>query len=195
MIKSFSAKCANWLAQNSNRADIKANVLRFGLELLFTSLLGTACMLVVSLAFGKPWAWLLFLVGFAPQRTAAGGYHAHSHAACILLSTLIFSVSLMISCYLDWPAYLYPVVSLISLLAVLCLAPVEAANKKLSKRAVRRNRIASIIVAAIYTGLACILCATGITGEGISVVYSGIAFASVSLVTAKINLQKRRNPQ
>lgn len=194
MIKSLSSMCANWLARNSGRADLNATVLRFGLELLFTSTVGVISMIVVSLVFGKPWAWLFFLAGFAPQRTTAGGFHARSHSSCITISTLIFSSALVMSYYLNWSAYLYLTISIISLALVLFLSPVEAANKKLKNSTAQRNRLLSILFSSLYAVLACILSVMDIVEAWITILYSGIAFASASLVIAKINLQKRRSP-
>lgn len=124
-------------------------IVKFGLELLLTSIIGVVWMIIASAIFRRTFAWIPFILGFAPLRTTAGGFHAATHSGCYCISTCSFIVAVLISINYLIPSWLILLIAVCSFIVVLAFSPVEAANKPLSEITRNRNRKRSIAISAI----------------------------------------------
>ncbi|MCL2391853.1 MAG: accessory gene regulator B family protein [Oscillospiraceae bacterium] len=169
-------------------------VYTYGFELIISGMLNVMLMATIAALLRRYYDWILFLIAFIPLRTTAGGYHASSHAKCILVGTLSFSALLVVSkLQIEWTIANLIIASL-SLLIMFLLSPVEAKNKKLKEKQVNKNRKISIgigignllvaIIAVFIYGISSFL----------AIYFAGVFAAALSMIIAKkINLQKGRN--
>jgi accessory gene regulator B len=76
----------------------------------------------------------LYLLGFAPLRQIAGGYHAKNHFRCFLILMCSYAVFLLLLLYLPVDVQFPVIVTsvLLSVVYVFLFAPAEDANKPLS---------------------------------------------------------------
>lgn len=192
MIKILSNKIARIIEKNSISPKASTAVLAYGVEIIIISVIGFLLLVVSSLILGHPFAWLYFSIGFVPLRTTGGGFHAKSHIGCFAITVLMFTVSVLLSYHLLWNPLAYFVISLISLVLIILLSPVEASNKPLNAMRKRANRCRSIIISACFIACSVVLLAAGISIGALNLVWMGIASSSASLLVAKVIYKGRR---
>lgn len=161
-------------------------VLAYGYELIITSLLGVFLLVALSFAIGFPGAWFPFVLGFAPLRTTAGGYHAPTHLRCYITTAAIFACSLAVAKYVVSSYVHLLIIAAITGAIILAFAPVAANNKPLSEARRARNRKRSIAISVILFAVSVILCLTRYSDFYIALYFVGSLAASVSLVVAKV---------
>ncbi len=186
MIQKLSSVCAKNIISLGKVHNINEAVLRYGCELILTSIIGLLIMVGLSMLIGYPLAWVFFVMGFAPLRTTAGGYHADSHIRCYTVTSVMFLMGVFTAYEIRWSHFTYLAVSLFSALMVGFLAPVEAINKPLSAKRYRLNRNRSLILIFINCVIAVIFAMLELVSEEVNMYYAGIFFASTSLVMGKI---------
>lgn len=161
-------------------------VLAYGLELIITSLIGVFLLMVWSIFSSIPWAWFFFLLGFAPLRTVAGGYHAPTHLLCYFITTIAFSCCVSIAkCQFLTSIHLL-IMTIVTNLIVIFLSPIASNNKPLSKERRVKNRMRSISVAHIQVLISIILCLIRHSDIYTNLFILGGTTASLSLIVAKI---------
>lgn len=129
MIQKISSLWAKKMIQLGNLETINESVLVFGCELIITTMVGLLVLAGLSALTGHPLAWLFFVIGFAPHRTTAGGYHADTHLWCNVVTSSMLLLSIAVSYCVKWNAYIYIAISLFSAFLVLLLAPVTASSR------------------------------------------------------------------
>lgn len=143
-------KCAGAIAHFlvSMLPEIKAKerVIKYGVELIITASVGLLLAAFVSLIAGKPIAWIAFILGFAPLRTTAGGFHASSHLGCYIITTTTFAVSVTFSLIGNVTVWHYIIISTLSSIVMLILSPIAAMNKPLSPTKRLANRYISLLI-------------------------------------------------
>lgn len=186
MIQKMSSLCARNIISLGKLQNINESILRYGCELILTTIIGLLIMIGLSLLIGHPLAWVFFIIGFAPHRTTAGGYHADTRTTCYIVTSAMFLMSILISYTAVWNQFTYLVISLFSALMVTTMAPLEAMNKPLSTKRHCLNRNRSLIVISINCVIAVILTVMNLASEEANMYYAGIFFASASLIMGKI---------
>lgn len=186
MIQKLSSVCAKNIISLGKVYKINEAVLRYGCELILTSIIGLLIMIGLSVLIGHPLVWVFFIMGFAPLRTSAGGYHADSHIRCYTVTSVMFLMGVLTAYEICWSHFTYLSVSLFSAIMVGFLAPVEAMNKPLSAKRYRLNRNRSLILTFINCVIAVIFAMLELVSEEANMYYAGIFFASTSLIMGKI---------
>ena len=186
MIKRLSQSLAKTIVNSGAGRNNSTAAIAFGLELIFTYLFGTAILMVISVLCRQPLAWLVFLLGFAPLRTTAGGFHAKTQLSCFVVSSAIFLLSMIISFFLSWTTTVYLLVSTLTLILVLLVSPVEAINKKLTKEQRSKNRTRSLIISVVNIVITLLFCVMNVVSALINLYFAGVAMAAASLIIAKI---------
>lgn len=193
MEEKCSKAIARFLISQIPEAREKERILKYGLELMITAFIGLMLMVCVSILSGQPLAWLPFILGFAPLRTTAGGFHASSHVGCYILTTVTFAISVALALVGRMMSVQYFVISVLSFAIIIAFSPVEASNKPLSPEKRVANRRVSLLIAATELIISLLLICCGIGRVYISVFYYGILAASISIVSVKIkNFVERR---
>lgn len=170
----------------------KERIIKYGLELIITASIGLLLMACVSFAARKPLAWIAFILGFAPLRTTAGGFHASSHWRCYIITTITCAASIAFTLVGNITAWHYLAISGLSFLVMLIFSPVEAKNKPLSSKKRATNRCISLLIIGIELTMSLLLILCGIHQAYIDIFYYGILAASISIIAAKINNLQRK---
>ncbi len=180
------------IIKNGNYETKDKNIIKYGIELMVTSFIGIFWMIIMSFVICKPTAWVFFLLGIAPIRTYAGGFHAKTHFRCYLISTVVFVVSLLVvkASVLGIKTIFF--MELFAVVIIVLMAPMEANNKPLKAETKRKNRKKCLIIA--FVGL--IICACMIKNkyglDKVALFCLGVFWAAISLIASKIEKQKRR---
>jgi accessory gene regulator B len=170
-----------------------AEVYAYGFELMISTAINIVIVILISLLFRVPLAWVFFLLPFIPLRLTAGGYHANTHLACGLVFCVAYTILLLPAVYLT--AFMTPLllslVSGASLLLVLLFSPVPASTKPLDDAKRSKNRRKSIVLSVL------LLLATAlsfVTGPNLRWMFTyfalGQAGAAISLLAAKLAHRK-----
>lgn len=182
----MSASFAKSIILVGNLQGISESILRFGCELILTSIFGTLILIALSLIMGHPLIWIFFLLGFAPLRTSAGGYHADTHLKCYCVTSLMFLLAALASYTFTWYRFTYASISVFSAVFTIMFAPLAATNKPLSPKRYHSNRINSLFIISINVLIAVVFAVLNVVTEEANMYFAGIFFASASLGMGKI---------
>lgn len=146
MIKILSQNIASYLV--SNGAKQNRQVLAYGAECFLNEIISNGLLILVGIFTNRLLELLLWSLCFCALRVQVGGFHAPTHAGCIIGGTLVGIASLFLS-----PILLrYPAVTLIlvflSLLLAIIIAPVPHKNKMYLQ-----EKRSSIKKKVVYIGL------------------------------------------
>lgn len=185
MTEQMATVLARQLVQLSPKHKSRESSIQYGLELMISSGIVLILMQIVSIAFRMPFSWIWFALGFAPLRSTAGGYHATSHLRCYVISSGLFAFVLIVEKYTNLHECILVYLSSVALILVMRYAPVEAANKRLSKKRKKSNRNKSLVLASIALVVSILVCYTGKKNDGAVLYLLGTTAASGSLVIAR----------
>lgn len=131
------------------------DVYLYGTEVVLLNICLLIIISTVSFAFDAVLHLVAFVIVFIPLRSFAGGYHAKTSELCMVLSTVIYTISLFAVKILPMfdNLILSGIVVLILCLIVLFLAPQTSMNNELSNRQFRRNKYIVRILLALYFAL------------------------------------------
>lgn len=184
MINRVTAVLCNKLCALGIFSKSQEKIYIYGFELLLSSVIGIVVLMMISITGGKAFAWLPYLLGFIPVRITGGGYHAKTHFTCILSFSLVFLILLLLSSFVNVQSITYILLSIMTLLISLAVAPVEAINKPLSNEKRNKNRKRCLRYALFNHVIALIIGAMGIPcRECISLYFFGEFAAGISMIT------------
>lgn len=108
--------------------DARAETCMYGLDLLLYTIISTAGLLLIGIAFGAviPTCIIIFL--FYLNQSIGGGFHANSHTKCFFTMTIGLSL-LLIFVRLNIPQFVYPIVGFLSCIGLFCCPLVLHRNK------------------------------------------------------------------
>ena len=142
----------HWMAKKIGTELLKKNLIKFeeysiyeyGLELLFSAILTSFSIILLS-CFCDSILWgILYLVITIPLRMTAGGYHADTYTRCFLISNLTYiSVSQITHCLLNLnlSTTSWLLILLSSTLFILANAPVQNKHHKISETKLKKNKL------------------------------------------------------
>lgn len=134
-------------------------VYEYSFEILLSSILNFTAVIVLAIFTRKIMEAILFVMGFVPLRTLAGGYHAKNHFRCFLILLFTYSLFLLTVFFIPVKFIVTTTILLIlsSILLIFLLSPVEDHNKPLteeeSKKFKRKSRISILVYSLIVFGL------------------------------------------
>jgi accessory gene regulator B len=157
MITQRSQKVSLFFVANKVIEQEDEQYYRYGLEVLISTSLSIISVIIISIIANRFFETLLYLAGFIPLRTAAGGYHAKTHLRCYLILIVSHLIFLSIIFFLPVAAVMYLAYAAIGLAAVLIfvLAPIDDPNRPFTGdehlKFKKRSRLALLVyvVAAV----------------------------------------------
>nr|WP_317360190.1 accessory gene regulator B family protein [uncultured Tyzzerella sp.] len=106
----------------------------YGLKQMATTILNLITILVLGIIFNMVLESILFTLMYIPVRIYAGGYHCRTPLRCYLYSILqLILVLLALKIQLLTNPMIITIMSIISSIVILSLAPVEDENKPLDE--------------------------------------------------------------
>lgn len=164
MTEYISKKLTMLLCRKLEIDDEETDLYELGVEVIFSTLITSGAILLMSLILCNFAGAIVFLSCFITIRNYSGGYHAGTRIGCFVTSIACYLVSYGITYAVGYTAnYVGEVILTIGLVAALflfwCMAPVENPNKRLKPEWKKHNRIMTFILLFIwllFSGL-CIL--------------------------------------
>jgi accessory gene regulator B len=156
LITLMSKKLSSFFAANNIIKQEDAEVYEYSLEILFSTILNFAAVVVIAVLTRKVLPTVIYLLGFIPVRLIAGGYHADTHFRCFLV--LMGTYSCFLAIIMFTPVLAVPALTLaviiISVLMIFVLAPVADKNKPVSAEDIKSFRLKSRIAVLVYAAAA-----------------------------------------
>ena len=149
-------------AKMPEMTDEKAEIIQYGLEILFGELPKVILLLGISFLLGIGWYMIFAYVALMPYRAMSGGFHLHTHLGCVLGSAIVYYGNIIISKFLildDLQKYILIGLSLVfGALMVSMYAPADTENVPIiSKKERKTKKILSYITLAVTLIVAAVI--------------------------------------
>ncbi len=148
---------------------------RYGVQQGFFLLLNLFTMTMIGLFCGMIKECAIYMLTYMPLRAYVGGYHARTHIRCYVYSIVILIIILLALKLAPLGIQLYGIISLLGVVSILLLAPVEDENKPLDTKeqlVYRKRAIGMVFIISLAFVLA--------VAFKIETIYSSIAMSLFS---------------
>jgi len=172
MFVKIADNIVKWMLHSQIIEENKAVICRWGISHILDTVFNISTFLIIGILFKMPIETIVFTLGYIPLRIYAGGYHAKTPFRCWCLSNIILAVSLMIvqnaeKCYIA-----FGILSLIAVVVLIILMPVEDLHKSLDQNDRKKYKKCGIAILAVEICL--------------SVVFVLLHYSQISLVLNSI---------
>lgn len=142
MIATVSEKISLALLKNNAINQEELNVYVYGIQLLILSVIDWCITFLLMLLIGEIYLSVAYLSVFFLLRKHCGGYHAETHIRCILISNVVYILSVLISANAvckNFEIWLF-IGEFINLIIIHKFSPAEHPNKPISKSEFIRHK-------------------------------------------------------
>lgn len=134
IIHSLSANIADYLFEKKYISEKQVNVIVYGLEIVFSTLLSVALVCIIGIVIGDIANGVVFFFCFSSLRLRTGGFHCSSYFRCNLLFSVTCAICLYVVRMLSEVLFdknVYLIWGCMLCLEIIYLTPVENKNKAL----------------------------------------------------------------
>lgn len=139
MIHRFSERIVASLVDDGHIPSQNREWCVYILETRLLTILGLSFLLFLGVLFGKPFQTVVFLILFWSVRERAGGYHSGTPKKCYILSTVVFSVCMLVGDIIAYYSGLQWSLLILSNF-VLLSAPINSVSLNLTEEEYLYNR-------------------------------------------------------
>lgn len=160
----------------------KQQVIVYGLDLLFSSVISLMSFVVLGVILGKEIETLILLAIYIPLQSFGGGYHCETHFRCWLLMMVGYLVAVF--GMMNLPSQLLWTGALMNAYSFFKLAPVENPKAPFSERF--RGRMHCCVMSLYFVAL---ILAAGVMWrrcELLGPILTAVVLSGVSIVSAKL---------
>lgn len=147
---------AKLLIQNIIPEDY-ADIYIYGFELLLSFMFSTSVIVLAGVLCGRLVQTIAFLVVFIVLRSFTGGYHALQYWFCSVVTFSIFGLVLLTSEFVEVSLIFYILLSVIGIVTIALMVPVENSNKPLSDGQKKKYKIISFSLFIIFVALGAVI--------------------------------------
>ncbi len=186
-MEALTSKFVNRLINNNIIKKEDAEIYSYGFKEMIFIILNLITTLFIGALFNKVFGIILFMIMYIAIRVYAGGYHARTKLKCYMFSILMLtSVCYILKLNLLQSNFLLVILSIISSILILFLAPVEDENKPLDEIEIKiytKRTIRNLIIVFSVLGITLIFNKTNLSAcICISLLCNGLV-----LLVGKIN--------
>ena len=149
-------KFCNWVVEKIKQKmpeidEEKEMVITFGVRILFGEMPKIALLILIGFLLNVGWYILLMFLLIAPYRSFTGGFHLKTHIGCMVTTTILYLVPILIAKYLpitqNYSLYILTfIVGIMSIVFIYKYAPADTENIPiLSKKERKTKRIKAYI--------------------------------------------------
>lgn len=164
-IEKISQSVVAFICRNMQVDDEMAEVYKYGIEIIVSSLINFLLILISSLILGDLLAGIVFMTLFVLLRSYTGGYHAETYLRCNIafictyLATYVIAQAISV---VEHNIVITVVALVLAYIPIWIFAPVKNRHKYLSEEKICFSRVVSAIVYFLSTLIAMILCINNI---------------------------------
>lgn len=143
---------------NPELNEAQINSRRFGLESLINEMSKALLYLLIFTVFSLAGYYLLSLLIYSTIRLATGGYHAKSYLGCLIVSFIVFIVTVFSGQYIDLTIMERSIILAVSLIITIIFAPVKHKNTTRKNIAKARSfKLLSVVLVVFWGGFTYLL--------------------------------------
>ena len=161
MLELTARKIAQYLVKckEVSSYDAEFECYKYGIEVILSSLLNAAVVLIIGFATNYLIESIVFLITFVFVRQFTGGYHADTYFKCNLYLCVLFALLLALYDGLKEynSLYLILLIDFVSLLVVSFFSPIENRNKFIEKKRKFGLKLKSILISLIISVISIIM--------------------------------------
>lgn len=121
----------NYISRYKKFDKADENVIKFGLEMLYTIVISGGIALLIALYMKSFFEAVIFLSVLMPLRQNAGGYHADKRIICAIISLFIYVLALYVIKYVNISGVVQFLIFVMCSMYIIRYAPVDSINNKL----------------------------------------------------------------
>lgn len=142
MIAAISMKISKSLLKSNAINQDELNVYAYGIQLLILGIVDWCITFLLMLLIGEIYLSIAYLSVFFALRKHCGGYHAETHIRCILISNVVYVLSVLVSANMQYENFttLVLVGEIINFIIIYYFSPVEHPNKRIEPAEMARHR-------------------------------------------------------
>ncbi len=148
MLHTLSMNIADFLLSKNCFEKENLNIYVYGTELVISSFIGAMLIFVLSLITNSLLTGLLFYISFNTLRAYTGGLHCKTYLKCNITFVCVFLFCLTAECYIN--SYVLSVMTVMTLVMIIGLAPVENPNKPIEKKDKNRFKLISLLIYILH---------------------------------------------
>jgi len=145
-------KIKNMLLEKSHLDDIEIQLAEHGIDIIVSDGRNMLCVLVLSLLLNNFKYALLYLLILSSLRIHTGGWHASSEIKCFFTYQTMFLLFSFINSF-NIPRAVCLLIMILSLIYIICLAPVEHKLNPLSSDEIKRNRVCCLVYCFVFAAV------------------------------------------
>lgn len=152
MKEKFVSSSINFISKYQKCDDLKLKRLKYGLEGIYSLVVKTFVVLIISIITQTLIETLLLMIFYAGIRTFSYGMHAKNNITCWITTILIYNGCPFLKANINLPTLMGYIILFIALISMILWAPADTPKKPLIRKEQRRKcKILSIIIVLIYT--------------------------------------------
>ena len=142
MIAAISMKISKSLLKSNAINQDELNVYAYGIQLLILGIVDWCITFLLMLLIGEIYLSITYLSIFFALRKHCGGYHAETHIRCIVISNVVYVLSVLVSANMQYENFttLLLVGEIINFIIIYDFSPVEHPNKRIEPAEMARHR-------------------------------------------------------
>lgn len=141
MINKLANRYVDYLIANGIDSEDR-DVYIYGFECFMSEVVANILVFTIAFIIGKPLEMLIWQVFWLPFRLNLGGIHASNQIRCLIYSTLLAVVCVILAPYLTLLPWLIPIEVLFSIIIAFKIAPVVHPNRLISDK--RKHKLKTI---------------------------------------------------
>lgn len=152
MKEKFVSSSINFISKYQKCDDLKLKRLKYGLEGIYSLVVKTFVVLIISIITQTLIETLLLMIFYAGIRTFSYGMHAKNNITCWITTILIYNGCPFLIANINLPTLMGYIILFIALISMILWAPADTPKKPLIRKKQRKKcKILSIIIVLIYT--------------------------------------------
>lgn len=136
----LAARTADFLVTCGAIKQRDISIYRYGLEVLYLSMLEVLSILLLAVWIGNFFETLLYFAAFIPLRLFAGGYHANTRLGCYFVSLGVYGVFSVVVAFATISYLLSVLLAMVALVIIWRYAPIVHKNRNISYEEFNRAR-------------------------------------------------------
>lgn len=146
MIEKSTVKIADWLIRCQVITEEDRELYEYAIYSIFLTISPLFLAIVFGYLFDAVWQSVLIILPFVVVRKFSGGYHAKKASICLISSSLLLVLCIILSFYVECNLLLL-FIAILSAVSLMHFSPIESENRLLSRNEqVYYKKITAIIV-------------------------------------------------
>lgn len=149
MFEKTAIKISSWMVRNKIIESDRIMVVKWGIRNILDTIFNIITFLIIGGFIGMVIETVVFILGYIPLRSFAGGYHAKTPLRCWMISNFILFVAMKMICYMEDYTSVSICLGIICVFVLIILMPVSDIHKPLDNNDKNKYKLIGVVILAI----------------------------------------------